>query len=173
METAAKMIYGMLQGGEETATYWYGISMNNKAVAGSTDGDILFEDFEGVGTDYKAAVSEDNIFYLADTQSVYMVTDGTPEKIFSFVPEGFLFSELYGMAAGEEGELRFLVKMDGECTLLTMKREENPVEKQDIVIACPEKHPGLERSIARFNRQSTKYRIQVLLPDDGEEKEEF
>ena len=173
VETTAKMIYGMLQGGEVTATYWYGISRNNKAVAGSTDGDIIFEDFEGVGTDYKAAVSEDNIFYLADTQSVYMVTDGTPEKIFSFVPEGFLLSELYGMAAGEEGELRFLVKMDGECTLLTMKREENSVEKQDIVIACSEKHPGLERSIARFNRQSTKYRMQVLLPDNEEEKEEF
>lgn len=87
-------------------------------MAGSTDGDIIFEDFEGVGTDYKAAVSEDNIFYLADTQSVYMVTDGTPEKIFSFVPEGFLLSELYGMVAGEEGELRFLVKWMGNVHFL-------------------------------------------------------
>lgn len=164
-----KFVYGIIQGKDTSEIYWYGCDTDNQPVIGSiTDEKAVLEDVEGIATEYCAEISEEGILFLADTQNVWRVEGDKPQKVFNFSENGYIIRELYGMEATEDGEILFLVKMDGYLTLLSMKEIEKPQKKQEIVIAFTMKHWGLQQSIARFNRQSAEYHIGVMLPEEGE-----
>lgn len=167
-------IYGILQGTAGAEVYWYGSGTDHKPVLGNlTEGTILFESVEGLATDYIAGISPDHTIFMADTQNVWKVIDGVPQKVYQFGANNYYISELYGMEVISEEEVRFLVKMDGEWMLLHMKEIDEPVEKQEITIAFATRHLGLDKSIARFNRQSDSYHIELLLPEEGETEDAF
>ncbi len=169
-----KAVYGLLQSNAGADVYWYGINQEGKPVIGNlTAGTVVVNGPEGPGTDYVAGVSPNQSFYLADTQNLWKVIEGKAQKAFRFAANGYLLSEVYGIKVVDEREVLLLVKMDGELTFLQMKEIEEPLEKKEIVIAFATQHLNLNRSIARFNRQSDKYYISVMLPEEGEEIEAF
>ncbi len=169
-----KAVYGLLQSNAGADVYWYGINPEGKPVIGNlTAGTVVVSVPEGLGTDYVAGVSQNQTFYLADTQNLWKVIDGKAYKAFRFAANGYLLSEVYGIKVVDEREALLLVKMDGELTFLHMKEVDEPLEKQEIVIAFATRHLALNKSIARFNRQNDKYYISVMLPEEGEEEDAF
>lgn len=171
---ATKEIYGILQGSPNAMVYWYGNGADNKPIMGSlTDEKILFESIEGLATEYKAGISSGDTIFMADTQNVWRVIDGVPQKVFQFAVNGYYINELYGMEIVSDEEILFLVKMDGELMFLRMTEIDEPIEKQEIVIAFATPHLGLDKSIARFNRQNDYYHVTVMLPEEDEEEEAF
>lgn len=167
-------IYGIIQGAAGTDVYWYGIGTDYKPILGNlTKETIVFEGVEGFATDYIAGISADNTIFMADTRSVWKVIDGVPREVYQFAANSYYISELYGMEVISEEEVRFLVEMDGEWMLLHMKEIEEPAEKQEITIAFATRHLGMDRSIARFNRQSDFYHIELILPEEGETEDAF
>ncbi len=172
--TVPKYVYGIMQGAAGEDVYWYGCGMDNKPVIGNLTGEeILLEGVEGIATDYMAEISTEGVLFLADTQNVWRVENGVPQKVFQFTGNGYLISELYGMEAGKQGEIVFLVKMDGDLLILRMNETQKPGEKQEIVLAFANQHLALNRSIARFNRQNKEYHISLMLPEEGEDEEAF
>ena len=169
-----KAVYGLLQSNAGADVYWYGMNLEGKPVIGNlTAGTVVVSGPEGLGTDYVAGVSPNQTFYLADTQNLWKVIDGKAYKAFRFAANGYLLSEVYGIKVVDEREVLLLVKMDGELTFLHMKEVDEPLEKQEIVIAFATRHLALNKSIARFNRQNDKYYISVMLPEEGEEEDAF
>lgn len=169
-----KAVYGILQGEAGADVYWYGSGTDNKPVVGNlTHEKILFEGIEGLATDYVAGISANDTLFLADTQNVWKVVDGVLHKAFPFTQNGYLISEIYGIKVVEEKEILLLTKMDGDLIFLRMKEIDKPLEKQEIVMAFASQHLGLNKSIARFNRQNAQYYISVILPEEGEEEEAF
>ena len=169
-----KYVYGILQQEPGSDVYWYGCGMDNKPVVGNlTKGEILLESVEGIATDYQAEISTEGVLFLADTQNVWRVENGELLKVFPFTKNGYLISELYGMEAGKDGEITFLTKIDGDLTLLHMRETEKPQEKQEITMAFAVQHLGLNKTVARFNRQSSQYHVSVLLPQEGESEQDF
>lgn len=167
-------VYGLVQSNAGADVYWYGMNLEGKPVIGDmTKGTVVVNGLEGIGTDCVAGVSLNQTFYLADTQNLWKVMDGKVYKAFRFAANGYLLSEVYGIKVVDEREVLLLVKMDGELTFLHMKELDEPLEKQEIVIAFTMQHLALNKSIARFNRQNDKYYISVMLPEEGEEEDAF
>ncbi len=172
-------ILNLIQAGQGTDTCWYGTDATGKAVIGSVIGEKkLLDGFEGIGSEYMAAFSADGPLFLADTQKVWRA-DGEadkvrePEPVYELSGNGYIIKDLYGMEAGENGEVHFLVKLDKKITFLKLTETDKPQEKQEIVIAFTMPHLALSKSIARFNRQSERYYITVMLPEEKEEWGEF
>lgn len=169
-----KAVYGLVQSKSGADVYWYGMNLEGKPVIGDlTKGTVIVNEMEGLGTDYVAGVSPNQTFYLADTQNLWKVIDGKAYKAFRFAANGYLLSEVYGIKVVDEREVLLLVKMDGELTFLHMKEIDEPLEKEEIVIAFATQHLALNKSIARFNRQNDKYYISIMLPEEGEEEDAF
>ncbi len=167
-------VYGVVQGASGTDVYWYGLDAEKKAVIGKfTDGQTILVGFDGVGTGYRMAVDGEGALFLADTQNIWKLVEGKPVKMYNFLSNSYRFPEIYGMEFNAGGELIILTELDNDKTLLYMQELDAPVEKQEIVFAFPRQHYALERSIARFNRKSNEYRITVMLPEDGEDTQEF
>lgn len=171
---AGKKVYGIFRDQTGDTLYWYGIGDGNKAVLGNLSKKrVVYEAIEGLATDYVANVSSDGVMYFADTQNLWRVADGIPEKVYSFSKNGYLLSEVYSMVPAQEGKMLLLVEMDGYNYVLTVKEADSQAEKQEITLAFVARPLALERSVARFNRISKEYHITILRPEEGESEEEF
>ncbi len=171
---AGKKVYGIFRSQTDDILYWYGIGEGNKAVLGNLDkGKALYKSVEGLATEYVANVSSEGVIYFADTQNLWRVVDGTPQKVYSFSNNGYLISEVYSMTATDAGKMRLLVEMDGQNYVLTVQEVDSQVEKQEITMAFVDRPLALERSVARFNRKNKEYHITVVNPEDGESEDEF
>lgn len=161
---------------QDGCAYWYGKNADGKVIIGNLcDDEIFLQEFEGVGAyEYKAEFSSLGSLFLADKKSVWKVGE-EPQQILNFIKNDYIVKDIYGMEAGKNGEIQFLVSLDGEYTLLKLKGSDNPPEtqKQEIVIAFAMEHLALNKIIARFNRQSEKYHISVMLPEADEDWTEF
>lgn len=155
--------------------YWYGVNGEGATIHSLKSDEVLLENFEDINRyEYKAGFSTTGRLYMADTRNIWLVGEGT-ESVFNFIKKDYIINDLYGMEAGEEGDMRFLVQMDGEYTLLTLKESNTPpvTDKQEIVLAFAYEPLALNKAIARFNRQSDRYHVSVLKPEDGESMAEF
>lgn len=155
--------------------YWYGVAEEGAAIRSIKNDEALVEGFTDINYyQYKAGFSATGRLYMADTRNIWLVGKET-ESVFDFIKKDYIINELYSMEAGEAGDMRFLVEMDGECTLLTLKESRIPPvsEKQEIILAFAYEPLALNKAIVRFNRQSDKYHISVLKPDGEESMAEF
>ena len=155
--------------------YWYGVGEEGAAIHSLKNDEVLVEGFTDINQyEYKAGFSTTGKLYMADTRNIWLVGEET-ESVFHFIKKDYIINNLYSMEAGEAGDMRFLVQMDGEYTLLTLKESSTPPvsEKQEIVLAFAYEHLALNRAIARFNRQSDKYHVSVLKPEGEESMAEF
>lgn len=100
-------VYGIMQGNAGEDVYWYGTNLKLRPVIGSLSiGEITAEDnLEELASDYKAVMAGDGTVYLADTQNLFRLTDGTLRKVFGFVKNGYIMSFMYDMGQTEEGSL--------------------------------------------------------------------
>lgn len=172
--TVPKYVYGMMQEAAGKDVYWYGCGLDNKPIVGNlTKDEFVLEGVDGIATDYLAEISSEGVLFLADTQNLWRVENRVPIKVFQFQQNGFIIRQLYGMEAGENGEILLLAQVDDDLLLLRLQETEVPQKKQEIVVAFAVQHPALNRSIARFNRQSKKYHISVTLPEEGENAADF
>ncbi len=159
----------------EENLYWYGVDGEGAAIHSLKNDEVLVEGFTDINYyEYKAGFSTTGRLYMADTRNIWLAGEET-ESVFDFIKKDYIINDLYSMEAGEAGNMRFLVQMDGACTLLTLKESSTPPvsEKQEIVLAFAYEHLALNKAIARFNRQSDKYHVSVLKPEDGESMAEF
>lgn len=155
--------------------YWYGADEEGAAIHSLKNDEVLVEGFTDINYyEYKAGFSTTGRLYMADTRNIWLAGEET-ESVFDFIKKDYIINDLYSMEAGEAGNMHFLVQMDGACTLLTLKESSTPPvsEKQEIVLAFAYEHLALNKAIARFNRQSDKYHVSVLKPEDGESMAEF
>ncbi|MDE6127867.1 MAG: extracellular solute-binding protein, partial [Lachnospiraceae bacterium] len=155
--------------------YWYGVNGEGATIHSLKNDEVFLEGFEDINRyEYKAGFSTTGRLYMADTRNIWLVGEET-ESVFNFTQKDYIINDLYSMEAGEAGDMRFLVELDGECTLLTLKESNTPpvTEKQEIILAFANEHLALNKAIARFNRQSDKYHVSVLKPEDGESMSEF
>lgn len=155
--------------------YWYGADEEGATIHSLKNDEVFLEGFEDINRyEYKAGFSTTGRLYMADTRNIWLVGEETM-PVFNFTQKDYIINDLYGMEAGESGDMRFLVQLDGDCTLLTLKESDIPPvsEKQEIVLAFAMEHPALNKVIVRFNRQSDKYHLSVLTPEDGESMAEF
>lgn len=67
---------------------------------------------------------------FADTQNMWKYTDGTLQKVFAFVQNDYLLSEIYGMECTEQGDVELLTDMDSELVLLTLHQADSLPEKK-------------------------------------------
>ncbi len=171
-KTLSGEILGIVQGATEMPVYWYGVDTEGNATIQSVEGsEVLLKDFDKVQVyDYIAEFSTTGSLFLADSQAIWLV-DEEPKKVFDFIKRDYVINDLYSMDTGTEGEMHLLVKLDGSYTLLTLKETDTPQDetKQEIVLAFTARHLAMERIIARFNRQSNKYHVSVLLPEANED----
>lgn len=72
------------------------------------------------------------------------------------------------MEISDAGDIHILADMDNSTVLLTFEKQDSPVdrEKEVITIAFLLQQRTLEKSIARFNRQSSKYHIETTYIED-------
>ncbi len=155
--------------------YWYGVKEEGGAIHSFKNDEVLVDGFADINRyEYKAGFSTTGRLYMADTRNIWLVGEET-ESVFDFMKRDYIINDLYSMEAGEAGDMRFLVRLDGDCTLLTLKESKTPPvsEKQEIVLAFAYEHLALNKAIARFNRQSDKYHVSVLKPEGEESMAEF
>ena len=169
--TPSETIHGILQRNAETDAYWYGVDEKNRIIVRNmVTGETLLEDFDGVNSySYTVEYSDDGTLFLADSQSIWKV-DGEPELVYHFARNDYIVDALYGMAAGENGEMLLLVQMGGRYMLLTLRENDTPppTEKQEIVIAFIWEPVAMDAIIANFNRQSEQYHVSVVLAEENE-----
>ena len=168
-------VYGIMQGNAGEDVYWYGTNLKLRPVIGSlSTGEITAEDnLEELASDYKAVMAGDGTVYLADTQNLFRLTDGTLRKVFGFVKNGYIMSFMYDMGQTEEGSLSLLVEMDNCITRLSMTEVDFLPEKKEIIYADLVGNAALAKSIARFNRRSEKYHITLQLPESIDDRASF
>lgn len=155
--------------------YWYGTAEEGATIHSLKNDKVFLEGFEDINRyEYKAGFSTTGRLYMADTRNIWLVGEET-ESVFNFTQKDYIINDLYGMEAGEGGDMRFLVQMDGAYTLLTLKESNTPPvsEKQEIVLAFAYEPLALNKAITRFNRQSDKYHVSVLKPEGEESVAEF
>ena len=168
-------VYGIMQGNAGEDVYWYGTNLKLRPVIGSlSTGEITAEDnLEELASDYKAVMAGDGTVYLAATQNLFRLTDGTLRKVFGFVKNGYIMSFMYDMGQTEEGSLSLLVEMDNCITRLSMTEVDFLPEKKEIIYADLVGNAALAKSIARFNRRSEKYHITLQLPESIDDRASF
>lgn len=170
-------IRNIVQDTNDGAVYWYGLNEEQKVTIRNIMTDEVFlDDFTGVdGYECEAKFSASGICYLADRRSIWKIADGKAEQVFDFIEEDYIVDELYNMESGEDGKIQMLVELDGGYALLEIRESETPMEttKQEISIALAREHLSLQKAIVRFNRQSDRYHISVVLPKAGESESEF
>ncbi len=116
-------------------------------------------------------VSKKGVVYLADNNAVWRC-EGQPVKICDFIDKGYILQSLSGVEEQDEGNLLVLVTEDGREGLLKLRKTDASDEvvlqeeqgKQEIILSMDEAQDGLKKSVARYNRQSDKYRITIELP---------
>lgn len=152
-------VYGFLQGKAGEPVYWYGLGTNNKLCVRNTEtGEALLENQE-IASLFRADMTEDGTLYVADNNAIY-VYDGEFTELYS-LKEDYPFGALYGMSVSDNGDIRLLAEMDEDMVVMNFQKLDTPVTltKEEITIGFLNNHVALQKSVARFNRQSDKYRI--------------
>ncbi|WP_310604011.1 ABC transporter substrate-binding protein [Anaerosporobacter sp.] len=165
-------VRGIVQKDTSSDTYWYGIDEDRLAIIGNVANDeILLKGFAGVASGgFLLEYSSSGKLLAADNRTIWEISE-EPELIYDFLQNDYLINTLYGMERSENGEIQFLVKLDGEYTVLKLKESNTPkaTEKQEIVMAFAMEQRALNRWVTKFNRQSDKYHISVMLPEEDED----
>lgn len=160
-------IYGILQAESGTPVYWYGTGAGGKfCVKDLLSGEALAEDLALNGNSFAAALAIDGTLYIADKDGIYRYEEGL--QLLYPLGDDYPFYKIYGMEISDAGDIRMLVEMDNSTVLLVFEKQDSPVdrEKEEITIAFLLRQRALEKSIARFNRQSSKYHIETTYIED-------
>ncbi len=172
--TMPHYVNGMMQSPDGKDVLWYGYDAKGKSIVGNlSTGQVILENFDEMDREYRATVDENGVIYLADCLSIWKIEDGMQEKLVDFRERDYRFLEVFGFEKDASGALVMLVELDNCKTLLYIEEAEKPAPKKEIEIAFARRHWALERSIARFNRQSEEYHITVFYPEEGEEESVF
>lgn len=129
-------------------------------------GEALAEDLALNGTTFAAALAADGTLYIVDKDGIYLYEEGL--QLLYPLGDDYPFYKIYGMEISDAGDIHILADMDNSTVLLTFEKQDSPVdrEKEVITIAFLLQQRTLEKSIARFNRQSSKYHIETTYIED-------
>lgn len=169
-------IHGILQSSKESDVLWYGVNDKDKiTVRNLKSGDVILDDFDKVSAfNYLIDMTTLGQIYITDSYTIWKI-DEEPAVLCDFLQRDYIVTHMYDLVADETGRLLTLVDLDEHVTLLEIRESEMKEEivKQEIVYASTNKDIGLERCIARFNRQNEEYHISVILPEAKETDVEF
>ena len=129
-------------------------------------GEALAEDLALNGTTFAATLAADGTLYIVDKDGIYLYEEGL--QLLYPLGDDYPFYKIYGMEISDAGDIYILADMDNSTVLLTFEKQDSPVdrEKEVITIAFLLQQRTLEKSIARFNRQSSKYHIETTYIED-------
>ena len=158
-------VYGFLQEKEGSPVYWYGLGTNNKlCVRDVESGQALVENRE-VSNMFTAAMAKDGTLYVADTNGIYLCGEEMQE-IYR-LKEDYPFDALYGMYISDNGDIHIVAELDNAMVIMNFQKLDEPrtLSREEITIGFLNNHVALQKSIARFNRQSDKYRVVLTYED--------
>lgn len=167
-------VLGGLQADVQAPFYWYGYDMEKQPCLWEKDGSKRL--LEGVKElDYQAAYGEDGVLYITDRNGIWEMDGARAREIYHYGEHGYYPSAIYGMCRGEGQTLHILMECQEELLFLVfdLNRKDVATDKQEITLALGIRNAGLEEVIARFNRQSSQYRVKVTFPGSLEETEDF
>ncbi len=160
-------IHGAIQ--REDGVFFYGVDQEELPAMWRADGTKQNAVFpkELAATEFYAA-DVDGELMLLDRYALW--TAESEEKLYSFMENGYSFTDIYGLTACEDGKVRILAEMDGQLFLLTYdpEKREIPSGREEIVLAMSMQNVSLNCVIADFNRHSSDYYITVVYPGPGE-----
>lgn len=177
-----EQLYGILPSQESDDVYLYGRSNEDVVIRNLQDGIDGIDGIEVIDVvtdidayDYQAALSENGNFYLADLQSLWKIrAEEGAEQLCDLIKRDYLLERIYDMYVTAEEEVLLLTEFEEAYHILEVTESEEPLpEKQIIVMAIGECPLELENAIYEFNRQSSLYRIELMLPKEAETGLEF
>lgn len=127
-------------------------------------GQALVENRE-VSNMFTAAMAKDGTLYVADTNGIYLCGEEMQE-IYR-LKEDYPFDALYGMYISDNGDIHIVAELDNAMVIMNFQKLDEPrtLSKEEITIGFLNNHVALQKSIARFNRQSDKYRVVLTYED--------
>ncbi len=167
-------VLGGLQADAQSPFYLYGYDEEKQPCLWDSNGEkqLLFGAEE---LDYLAAYAEGGILCITDRSGIWVMEEGGIRELYHYGDHGYYLDTLYGMCRGEGQTLQILAGCDGELLLLTydLAKQDVVTGKQEVTLALAMQNAALENVIARFNRQSSRYFVKVLLPEQGEDEDTF
>ena len=156
------ILWGIIRNPDQNTIYWYGIQNEQFGIWSLEKNKTRIEAFDKIGkfdNEYIHAVctSSDNI-YLTDGKTLWKSGKaGQIEEIGDFLEQGYVIDNIYGMSEKDE-TIYLMTLLENEYYLLTVKEEEKPQDKQEIILATSSRY-ALGTMVAKFNRRSDKYHI--------------
>lgn len=175
--TVQGWVYGGIQADPQSDVYFYGADETLQPAIWQADGEktlLKGLDMNLANSEYLAAYSQNGLLCLTDSNHLWLMGDKGPEKVYNYMENGYYLDALYGMVKGENDTIQLLTELDEELTFLTFRfTNQPPAEKQELTVAFRMRNVALDNVIAKFNRQNSKYRVSLILPEDGEEDASF
>lgn len=154
---------------------WYGFDGDqNLTIWDKPNGTKLFSLGNAVNpySDCLLTASPAGGFILADFNSIWIGSEDTPlEKAVSFTEKGYALQELLTISANEDGTISLVVRFDDELFLLLLEQTETS-DTQEITIVSYGAFL-LTNVAAAFNRQSDKYHIALVNPNEMADSEDY
>ncbi len=113
------------------------------------------------------AAWKDDSLYLASEQGVYKVENNEPKLLFPLSPD-YILETIYQLQVSDNENIDLLCSMEYEVTRLKLTKTDTPINqaREEIVLSMVFRNDALEKSVARFNRQSDQYRVKIVLADE-------
>lgn len=170
-------VLGMFEYITTKTVYCFGYVDNVATIWEADTGKVFLEDEGNVSPRaYQAAFSSDGYLYLCDTQKLWRVENGQATESVSFPERDYIVDEVYQVAIEADGTIRLLVVLDGDYCILNVqeKEVEEVPQKQEITVAIYNTgNAGLQKAVARFNRQSDKYQVRLVVADNVKALEDY
>lgn len=167
-------VLGILQADGQSPVRMYGYDEDRTPTLWGTGGEKqLLKGIEEVN--YQAVYAQDGSLCITGMKSLWAVDNSEVRELYYYPDHGYYPDAVYGICRGEGQTLQILMECDGELLLLTydLARQDEVADKQEITIAFSIPNYNMERVIARFNRQSNRYYVKVIWPEQLEDVQTF
>lgn len=176
-KTLSGNVLGMIEDTSTNTVYCFGCEGDVVTIWEASTGKAYFTDEGNVSSRaYQAAFTSEGQLYLCDSQGLWRVEDEQVTEVCSFLERDYIVDEVYHVAVETEGTVRLLVSLDGDyCILRVQEKEVAEVpQKQEITVAIYNTgNAGLQKAVARFNRQSDKYQINLVTADNMKAMDDY
>ncbi len=172
-------VIGILENPADGSFFWYGFEMEELVLWDGESGQVSRRLTDRISpyNDFCMAFGPTGQLLLADREHVWMCgeKDGELEELFTFMDMEYPIDKLYGCNFREDGMPCFFAEYNGEKYLLTTETFDPALqpEKQEITLAMNVDDPGIRLLAIAYNRQSENYHIRVIVPDEGEDRDDY
>lgn len=167
-------VLGAVQADEQSLLYLYGYDEEQQPCLWAADGSKQL--LEGAKElDYLAAYTKEGVLCLTDRSGIWEMDEGGIRELYHYMDHGYYPDTIYGMCCGEGQTVQILMECQGELLLLEydLAKKDVVIDKQELTLALGMRNVGLEDVVARFNRQSSQYKVKMLSPGQEEDRGTF